>query len=302
MDLSWIEDFLCLATVGTFSKAAEARHVTQSALSRRIKGLEAWLGYPLFDRSTVPVRLTERGERFAGDAKGILATMSKHRSSAMRCETGEIPARVTALHTVALSFFPTWYQEMQASFSNKLHVELQALDFPDCLLALRDDRAELCLTFTHPDIAVSPALRDNWASTYLGKDQLVLAGKPVFKDAVQSANIPSGEQIPYLGYSPECFLSRYAEFAWKKMRNTPKLSLCVESSMAECLKNMVLSGIGIAWLPYSSIASDIEKGNLAQLHDERHDLEIRLFRAPQTLSFAAEHIWTQAKNNSEEIA
>ncbi|NWM05812.1 LysR family transcriptional regulator, partial [Klebsiella quasipneumoniae] len=47
MEIKWLEDFLALANTLNFSKAADERHVTQSAFSRRIKQLEAWLGTTL---------------------------------------------------------------------------------------------------------------------------------------------------------------------------------------------------------------------------------------------------------------
>ena len=62
MNLIWLEDFLALAATGNFSRAAEERHSSQPAFSRRIRGLEEWVGADLFDRSTQPARLTEVGE------------------------------------------------------------------------------------------------------------------------------------------------------------------------------------------------------------------------------------------------
>ena len=40
MELIWFEDYLALAQTLNFSKAAELRHVTQPAFSRRIRALE----------------------------------------------------------------------------------------------------------------------------------------------------------------------------------------------------------------------------------------------------------------------
>ena len=48
MNLSWLEDFLALAASGNFSRAAQERHMTQPAFSRRIRALEEWLGATLF--------------------------------------------------------------------------------------------------------------------------------------------------------------------------------------------------------------------------------------------------------------
>ena len=57
MDCKWLEDFLALSQHGNYSQAAAQRHITQPALSRRIKALEEVLGVPLFDRTTTPVTL-----------------------------------------------------------------------------------------------------------------------------------------------------------------------------------------------------------------------------------------------------
>jgi DNA-binding transcriptional LysR family regulator len=59
-----LEAFVMISRVQNFSKAAEQLHVTQSALSHRIAGLEEELGAPLFIREKKGIRLTELGEEF----------------------------------------------------------------------------------------------------------------------------------------------------------------------------------------------------------------------------------------------
>lgn len=67
MDLRHLEDFVSLCGTRSFSRSAVARHVTQSAFSRRIQALEVWLGAPLVDRSTYPTK------RFASTARPTAA-------------------------------------------------------------------------------------------------------------------------------------------------------------------------------------------------------------------------------------
>ena len=64
MDIRWLGDFLDLAETNNFTRTADRRHITQPALSRRIQSLENWVGEPLIDRSTKPIRLTPAGVRF----------------------------------------------------------------------------------------------------------------------------------------------------------------------------------------------------------------------------------------------
>ncbi len=48
----------------SFSKAAESLFVSQPSLSAIVKRLEDKIGYKIFDRSSVPIRLTEVGEQY----------------------------------------------------------------------------------------------------------------------------------------------------------------------------------------------------------------------------------------------
>lgn len=65
MQIKWLDDLLAIAEWKNFSRAAEVRCVTQSALSRRIRSLEEWVGVELVDRATYPVQLTPPASAFA---------------------------------------------------------------------------------------------------------------------------------------------------------------------------------------------------------------------------------------------
>ena len=60
MEMIEIEAFVTIAESGTFTRAAEALHCSQPAISRRIELLERELGAPLFERIHSGVRLTDR--------------------------------------------------------------------------------------------------------------------------------------------------------------------------------------------------------------------------------------------------
>ena len=81
LDLIWLEDFLALADTRSFSRAAEARGVTQSAFSRRIRALEDWLGAGLVSRDSHPVALTDEGRQFRETAEEVLRMLSTSRDA-----------------------------------------------------------------------------------------------------------------------------------------------------------------------------------------------------------------------------
>jgi DNA-binding transcriptional LysR family regulator len=104
MNLSWLEDFLALAASGNFSRAAQDRHMTQPAFSRRIRALEDWLGVPLFDRTTHPVALTETGEWFRATAQEILGRVARVPDEARAvAAAGSATLRFAATHALSLT-------------------------------------------------------------------------------------------------------------------------------------------------------------------------------------------------------
>lgn len=63
IELVWFEDCAALADTLHFSRAAELRHVTQPAFSRRIQALEEWVGTPLFTRNLINGSLVKAADR-----------------------------------------------------------------------------------------------------------------------------------------------------------------------------------------------------------------------------------------------
>lgn len=64
VSLRQLRAFVALARTGSFTHAADAMHITQSALSGLIKELELVLGVRLVDRSTRRIQLSEVGREF----------------------------------------------------------------------------------------------------------------------------------------------------------------------------------------------------------------------------------------------
>lgn len=61
----------------SFSKAAQNLYISQPSLSARIKKIEELTGFPLFDRSTSPLQLTEVGEAYVKASEEIFQIEQK---------------------------------------------------------------------------------------------------------------------------------------------------------------------------------------------------------------------------------
>ncbi len=73
MDLELLRTFLELNRTRHFGRAAEALHLTQAAISSRLKSLETQLGVTLFQRSRREMRLTPEGTRLIRHAERQIA-------------------------------------------------------------------------------------------------------------------------------------------------------------------------------------------------------------------------------------
>ncbi|MBK1689070.1 LysR family transcriptional regulator [Rubrivivax gelatinosus] len=76
IDFDGVQAFVVVAELGGFNKAARELHVTQTALTRRVQKLEAYLGLKLLDRTTRRVDLTAVGREFLPQARAIVQEMT----------------------------------------------------------------------------------------------------------------------------------------------------------------------------------------------------------------------------------
>jgi DNA-binding transcriptional LysR family regulator len=77
VELRHLRAFLAIAAEGTITRAAARLHVTQPALSRTLRQLEAHLGARLIDRSTHHLRLTAAGHTFQPRAAAAVTAVDE---------------------------------------------------------------------------------------------------------------------------------------------------------------------------------------------------------------------------------
>ncbi len=81
MDLRRLEVFARVAELGSFSRAAEALHLTQPTVSEHVRALEEEVGVPLLDRLGRGAAPTPAGQLLLGYARRILALAREARQA-----------------------------------------------------------------------------------------------------------------------------------------------------------------------------------------------------------------------------
>lgn len=92
MDLRQLQHLICVAETGSFSRAAEQLHLTQSALSRSIQALERELGARLIDRLGRRNELTPTGEVVADHGRRMLFEAEELKDNLRRQAQGGLGA------------------------------------------------------------------------------------------------------------------------------------------------------------------------------------------------------------------
>lgn len=141
LSLTQLRAFEAVARLASFSAAAEASFVTQSAISRQIKGLEDELGAPLFVRGTRHVELAPAGIALLRVVEPWLARLD---ATVQQIRRGRSRRRVSV--TTFASFGSLWLLPRIEAFQRdhpdidirvSAHDALHDLDDPELDLALR---------------------------------------------------------------------------------------------------------------------------------------------------------------------
>jgi DNA-binding transcriptional LysR family regulator len=301
MDLTWLDDFLALAEHRNFSRAAEARHVTQPAFSRRIQALESWIGALLVVRAPRGLALTAAGEYLREHAAVLTQDLQRMRRGALKAAGREGAAlSIAATHALSFTFFPGWIQSLAPQVPwGTLNLVSDTMAACERILLAGD--ADFLLCHARGDVPrhLSP---EAFASIVVGTDLLVPVSAP---DASGAARWPlpgtPAAPVRMLGYSAASGLGRIIEAARPTLGAALSLDTVFTSPLAAALQTMTLQGQGMAWLPRTMVDGDVAAGRLV---DAGHGafsvaVEIRLYRPRRRHSTTAEAFWTAACRQAE---
>ncbi len=294
MELYWLQDFLALVRSGNFSKAAMERHVTQSAFSRRIQALEDWVGAPLFDRGGHPVELTSAGQQLLPIAVGSVEPLLDFRAS-MRARSADSAPTVSFLMPTPCSagIFPALLARLNREIGPIVGLgSVKRID--EVAERYAAGEADLALSYRHPSLP-RPAGFDELDAIEIADEPMIPVCAPQ-RRALPGYVLPvvAGSPLVYLPYGRSSFIGRAVDDEVAARVSEVRPQKMFEDPLIFVLKELALQGMGVAWLPRSTIERNLGDGSLVRVAGPDWDipLTVELLRRKKRLSEAAEAVWT----------
>lgn len=143
MTLRHLMIYKTIAETGSFTKAAEALYITQSAVSHAVKELEEQANTPLFDRLSKQVRMTESGRLFLEEILPILSAFELLESRMGKLDQ-QAPIHLVSSITIASYRLPRILKELKKKW-DELPVSVEVVRAAAAIETLREGRADLAL-------------------------------------------------------------------------------------------------------------------------------------------------------------
>lgn len=254
MNLKFLETFVWVARLKSFSLAAERLHTTQAAVSHRIATLERELGIRLFERDTRDVRLTPLGIDAREHAERIvrLAADFRRRMSNPKGLVGTV--RIGVIDTVVYSWLPALIERVRQVYPDVV-LELNAAITPEISDDLQSGRLDLGLMNGPVD---APGLVNQTLCTFAVR----WVASPALGVPEGRLEIEDVARFPILSFPTAS--SRHGSVVSYFQRSGIENIRLHTASLATLIR-LAIDGVGLAAIPLVTIERELASGVLQEL-------------------------------------
>lgn len=264
MYLESLKIFCDVVRLRSFSRAAAANRITQSAASQNVLQLEKGLGVRLLDRSKRPFQLTPEGRVYFDGCKGLI-----ERYYAVEAEvktlSREVSGTVTvaAIYSVGLGDMSQFVQEFAERYP-KANVRLAYLHPDRVYESVVNEEADIgLLSFPRPGKGLT---QTPWRD-----EPMVVACSPRHPLAQRQSIVPAeldGEEL--IGFDSGLTIRKMIDRYLKQHHAEVKVVLAFDN--IETIKHAVEVGQGVAILPEPTLRKEVMAGSLVAIPFTTADL------------------------------
>ncbi|MEA3290688.1 MAG: LysR family transcriptional regulator, partial [Pseudomonadota bacterium] len=255
-----LQVFVTVAKKLSFTKAAEALHMTQPAVTFQIRQLEEYFNTRLFDRTHNRISLTDAGELVKRYADQII-DLYKEMDNAVRTLTGDVqgPLVVGASTTIGEYVIPELLGEYQAKYPN-VKMQLNVANTTGIIHMVENNDIDV-------GIVEGPISNKNLISKVCWEDELMVIcapGHPLTKKKPVTAQALT--EYPFIGREEG---SGTRDVFWQRLGeqkiDPADLNITMEFGSPESIKNAVAAGLGISVLSAATLSKELQLGRLAAM-------------------------------------
>ena len=254
MNIENVSAFLAVYREGNFTQAAKSLYITQPSLSSRVQTLERDLGVTLLVRHRGQVTLTEDGKLFLPYA---LQMINAYRQACAALGKGKQHIRIGTHISVSAGLLPPILKKYKER-NHQVVIDIFT-GLPENLLhSLLERSCDFLITqeLDHPSVEMIPVYQDPVSL-------IVPAGHPFLK-RMQPPTIDEVALEPLIRSTTQQKYWEQIDAYFSSHNITPNVILSIDS--LEVIKNMVLQGIGIAFLPELPLRSELLNHELFSLN------------------------------------
>ena len=254
MDLRQLEMFQAVVETGSFTKAGQRLHVSQSAISRQINLLEEELGVQVLMRSNKRVFLTEAGKTLLKHCYRIFRDIEEAVLAVSQNEmVGRGTLRVGGGMSVCSFLLPQILKEYKTLYPNIALTVTTGTSEPT-ILKIRNNEVDvgvLTLPVESQDLEVTSVFREEMVVVTSQNHPLSK------KTEVTPEEIAS---MPLILFEQGSNTRKIIDQFFGKHDISPQIIMEMEN--VEIIKPLVDIGLGITIIPYQPIVREVEAGTL----------------------------------------
>ncbi len=269
-NLNELRAFLAVLDEGSLGKAADKMNLTQPALSRIVKRLEAAVGEPLFERHSGGMRLTAYGKALAPHAQLLCREEKIARDEMNRMRglaTGALRLGVTA--GASALFIPKALEAFLAKWPG-IAIDVVEGIWDELASALDSYQVDLVIAPEAPETASIVSARNcAWQESM---NVVVGAGHPRQGDAAVSMEALLEERWCFVPQRTEPHNRLMSLF---KARGLPAPAIAVSSTSIPLIKSLVAYSGFVSWLTRPMYGAELKAGLIHELRVDGLDHERR---------------------------
>ena len=245
----------------SFSEAAAKLFISQPSLSANVKRIEKRIGYPIFDRTTKPLSLTECGRHYIRAVENILSAQEEFRTFVN--DWGDL--KTGQLSLGGSNFFSSWVlPPLIGAFSRKYPlVKTLLLEKNTAMLSqdLQSGRVDFVMDNTDLDLSVFDRMPVQEEHLLLAVPKALAVNRGLERFQLSAADIKDGSfrsndrpavsirwfsEEPFLFMSPDNDTGKRAAAIFRESQVQPRVVLELDQQMTTY--NVACSGMGIAFV------------------------------------------------------